>query len=851
MKIERRRIGGALAIACAMFVACGSDDGTRPGLEAQVDPAAPSEAVPAVPVAEQVYLQLGDDLASVVKARVKAHLAERAVLVVLPADHDVRTLGKGARVVSIGETSVARALIPDADTAALAAEGYVLRSGPLGQATALAVRGSKATSPKLPRLGDGTVATAFGAYAALEELGYGFLHPLAPTSPEHLVAPAPTPIARREEPRWPIRGLQLHTMHPIELTNLLQGWGVTGPDDEPGFLGMLPEWDAFLEWMLANGQNRVHWIMLEADAWKAHAMSAKRQARLTQLVARAHAFGIMAGVDVPIVQRQQNTFRLIHPTGDLAGELTEMKTRIDYLLAAGFDYVTTSNGTTELTHADSHRMLTWMDALTAHVAERFGKPTYMKAHCSSGQTADDFIDPATGKPINYNYLPHFADTRMGLMPHTVQHYGLDDPAPTYGNTDFGYVRDFLRREVGLREVIWHPETAYWVSFDIDVPLFLPVYAERRVHDLRLLGGDEEAGRMGLGVHAGKHMDGQQTFSSGWEWSYWLNDVVTARAAWNPHLEAASDDDALGAILDSALRPFGDARRAIRDLVIETAREERELLIEGRVSGAGAWPAGPASTVRKNGQAYLQGFETWDDVSDLGSRIPGLGPMQMTQPARVGLVEMRSPVRTGPRYTGEVELLLAQMETRFAALYAKWSALRAVVPPSARDLYDDMVDAMHVTWARARQVHGLYDYVDARGETSSGPRLARLAAARAALDEAAQVVKSREPRYRVPAERIAGWGTNPTAYGFGYLWTVRSLYYFWRDEGQAVDAPPSPCYLNVLSMTDVGLGEGSYGGATTTLRTLLDNPASGGGGAECLAAPTAAPSFPQYGLRMRP
>ena len=119
--------------------------------------------------------------------------------------------------------------------------------------------------------------------------------------------------------------------------------------------------------------------------------------------------------------------------------------------------------------------------------------------------------------------------------------------------------------------------------------------------------------MGLGVHAGKHMDGQQTFSSGWEWSYWLNDVVTARAAWNPHLEAASDDDALGAILDSALRPFGDARRAIRDLVIETAREERELLIEGRVSGAGAWPAGPASTVRKNGQAYLQGFETWDDL----------------------------------------------------------------------------------------------------------------------------------------------------------------------------------------------------------------------------------------------
>jgi hypothetical protein len=113
------------------------------------------------------------------------------------------------------------------------------------------------------------------------------------------------------------------------------------------------------------------------------------------------------------------------------------------------------------------------------------------------------------------------------------------------------------------------------------------------------------------------------------------------------------------------------------------------------------------------------------------------------------------------------------------------------------------------------------------------------------------VKSREPRYRVRPERIAGWGPNPTAYGFGYLWTVRSLYYFWRDEGQAVDAPRSPCYLNILSMADVGMGEGPATSSATFLRAVLDNPASGGGAAECLAAPAVAPVFPQYGLRTRP
>src|SRR6185295_10667174 len=134
--------------------------------------------------------------------------------------------------------------------------------------------------------------------------------------------------------------------------------------------------------------------------------------------------------------------------------------------------------------------------------------------------------------------------------------------PTYGNTDFGYMRDYLKLEVklGEREVLWHPETAYWVSFDVDVPLFLPIYAERRVHDLRLIAGDEKS--------IGKKMSGQQTFSSGWEWGYWLNDVVTARAAWNPHDEATSDEAARGKILDDALKtPFGAAATTVRDLVL--------------------------------------------------------------------------------------------------------------------------------------------------------------------------------------------------------------------------------------------------------------------------------------------
>jgi len=86
------------------------------------------------------------------------------------------------------------------------------------------------------KLEHGNAGNAFGAFALLEELGMGFLHPLAPATPKTMTVPT-AGVSRREEPRWPTRGIQLHTMHPLELTDLLEGWGPAGPNDEAGFRG--------------------------------------------------------------------------------------------------------------------------------------------------------------------------------------------------------------------------------------------------------------------------------------------------------------------------------------------------------------------------------------------------------------------------------------------------------------------------------------------------------------------------------------------------------------------------------------------------------------------------------------
>jgi hypothetical protein len=820
----------------ALLAACGSDaEATNPsGGPTSGD--APTETVSGTPVSG-VWLVAGDDIDAAPRERIAALLggALGKPVSVTNAAALPTTLTPDALVLAIGSSELSRSLVPDAERAKLAPEAFVVRSGTHRGATLLVAHGNpKAEHPH------GNIGALHGAYVLLEELGFAFLHPLAPTTPTRLVLPS-QPLDRSSAPRWSKRALHIHTQHPLELTDMLQGFGPGGPADEQGFTKSLAEWDRFLEWAVANGQNGVEWFMLWADSWKDFADSPARIQRLGRLVDRAHAFGIDAGIDAPIAFAQQHSFRLLRTQGDPAAELAEIRTRLDWLMGARFDFLGIEAGTSEFTHPTPERMLAWMNEVAKHLDEKHGGTrAYIKVHCSTGQTADGYTDPETGQPINFNMLPHFADKRLGVLPHTVQHYGLNDPAPTYGNTDFAYMRSFTESEAGSRPVVYYPESAYWVSFDVDVPLFLPLYADRRLSDLRVLAKDEDLGKMGRGAHAGAHMDGQLVFSSGWEWGYWLNDVIAARAAWQP-ATGATQEEALENALAPVTRVFGKASAEVSTWISDVAHAEQALLIEGKISGNA-----PSTVVQRNGQAYLQGSETWDDVSKLAQSLPTKAA-QMTQPDKLGLVDMRNPLHGGPGYSAEVEPLLAEMETTFAALATRGDALRAKVPANARDLIDDLADAMQMTALRAKQVHGLYDYVDGYWDTARTARLPRLAAARSALDAAKLVVDQREKHYRVPAERIAGWRSNPTAYEYGYLWSVRSLYYWWRDEGKAVDAPIFPCYLNVVNPVDVAFGEGIGADAARLFGSLLSSDQSRG----CLAEPASEPKFPQDGLRTRP
>lgn len=807
---------GLSGCTCDVTPAAPVDSGIDKPLPPGDDDDGAHDAGPDVPAA-CLHLIIGAD----VPPALHTELARLLALVQPLADNNC------ALVITVGD--VDESLVADADRATLGPEGYVIvRATDERGVVTLSVDGVPATWTGLDAVARSPGGAAFGALALLEDLGFAFLHPLEPHVPATLDVDAV--VARTSSPRWPVRNVHLHTSHPIELSELLNGFGPGfTTDDDVAFNSERSKWRAFLVWLVASGGNEAQWLLLESDAWSDFALSTARQSRLRALVDDCRSFGVSCGITVPIVQHQQHSFRLITEIGDPVAEEAELRTRLSWVLDAGFDFLVTSSGTTEFTHPTATQMLGWMDLVTRVAADEHGVETRMNIHVSQGQVAEPFVDPVTGEPLNFNFLPSIADARLAVSPHTVQMYGLDDPAPTYGNESFAFMRDYLQREVGRRRVIFHPETAYWVSVDVDVPLFLPVYAERRVADLQLLADDEDLGLMGRGEHAGARMQGQNVFTSGWEWGYWLNDLVALRATWDPTRESASSEEALVKVLAPLARTLGAQGDDVIDEIVGLARDQRALLIYGRVEGVD-----PPTLDRLNGFAYLAGSEPFDDLAALADRIGIDGPK--TQPFRLGLVEMRPAFHPPPRYTGEVDPLLDAMERAFGA---RSSSVALALAGNQGTYAREIDDAFSITALRAAQVHALYDSVDERANTTGAQRLAD---ARASLDDALVIAARRAAAYRMPAAEIAGWRENPTAYRYAYLWTARTLWYWWRDELLAAEAPASPCVMNIIDPADVALGEGAVQTGTELLGLLT----AGGALSQatvCAAAPSVEPLPP--------
>ena len=745
--------------------------------------------------ASNTYLVFGDDVPVKLQTRLSnliSRVPNANVRVTKQPSAAVAEALPGDRIFAFGETSLTRELISHSYLQKKGPEAFVVRSRVQNGVDILVANGNPAAHERLVF----NRGLSFAAYELLQQIGFRFFHPMNPKIPSAFSMPSKG-LDLAESPRWPVRGLHLHTAHQIELTQVLQGWGATGPEDRQSWLELTADWDLFCEWMIAHRQNTVEWVLLASKNTPEFNDSKERLLRLKKLVEMAHSWGLLAGIDVGIVFEQQNMWRLLRKMrGKVADDLVEIRDRMKWLMAADFDVIEIESGYQEFRAPDDKRTIAWMNAVT-DLAEKAGRHATVKVHVSKDQVSKNYLDPESQAPINFNFLSYHADRRLGVMPHTVQMYGLDDPAPTYGNRDFSEIRRYLSLEAGRREVLYYPEAAYWCTIDIDVPLFLASYGERRVHDLRLIASDEDRGLLGRGEFRGSRIQGQILFSSGFEWGYWLNNLVAMHASWDPHVDAKSDDDAYRSILLEALRPSSSEMTALIDVLSDQAEEESRLLIRG-VTGLND----ADKLYKRSGIAYLAGQETWDELNTwLADKFKKHG--MLTQPSRAGFIFRKKLNASGISYLDDVAPLLKAMSETFDRISDRAERIDRTASESIEKAeIRELAQSLRMMELRSTQLAALYEYHAAKPlKRSKEWAQSRLEVARAAVDYAARIVHERERNYRVGFNLISGWGHSPTSYGYGYLWTAHSLLWWYRDEGSAVQIRKNFCFMNIVNPAD--------------------------------------------------
>jgi len=331
---------------------------------------------------------------------------------------------------------------------------------------------------------------AAGLYGLLQEkLGFRFYHPRESIIPSLNSWPLPEQFSFSGTPRFEKRGFHLHTQHPTELTEQLH---------DPLVPDAFEDVKSYIDWLARNGQNTFQFFLLrdvDRTRWPEHAW---------RIVEYAHRRGIRCGIEISLSMIQQQAFQAITLLKPYPSYEKQVDDTLAWLFQAPWDYLSL-----DVTLGEH---LPFLDKLLPdvqmhieqQVEKRYGARLMYATHviCSHG-----------GEMVRRPKLPN-----SGIMIHTVMCYSVTEAkAPVYGNRNQRFMFEAAKAESKRRETWYWPESSYWVGFDSSVPLLLLPYLDARWSDIETMAQ--------LGV------SGHLTFSSGWEWGYWLVDWSIARWSW--------------------------------------------------------------------------------------------------------------------------------------------------------------------------------------------------------------------------------------------------------------------------------------------------------------------------------
>jgi hypothetical protein len=353
--------------------------------------------------------------------------------------------------------------------------------------------------------------------------------------------------------------------------------------------------------------------------------------------------------------------------------------------------------------------------------------------------------PYDGQTFFYYHLFGFCDDRLGQSVHTLSIFDLYRDWATYAHPNFHLQHQYLMNELASsHRTGYFPEAAYWISADIDVPLFLPETLYSRWLDIHTLS--QEIAQQGL-----PPLDHHIEFMSGHEWNYWLTDYLVAKMLWQP-------DAPLDTFLQSYTSAFGNCAADVDAALSSYIALQTRAIFDQRLF------------------AYVQGENTTVDLGYLA----GL----QTHPKRV---EFEQLMTMTPAVLADFEASVVQPLESFAAqsqpiedaIGARCRGSDATLAPWC----DELQDGITIVALRAQHAATLYramiDYVHGDGSDAA----ALVAQADQITSQAATVVARRESQYRFDLTRETGQYANPTVYAFGYLRQAHTLCYWHRRETQ--------------------------------------------------------------------
>lgn len=598
---------------------------------------------------------------------------------------------------------------------------------------------------------------ANGLYALLQEkLGFKFVHARQTLYPRLRQWPLAGDWEWTGRPRFDKKGFHLHTMHPLELTQPLHD------PDFPGGRELIQE---YLRWLARNGQNYFEFSLMEGvdtdlERWASHA---------AEFTHYAHDRGILCGLDISIHMVQQKSYQIVRfPPKDLRSFKQQVRSRLRTLMQAHWDFINLEFALAEFVGGLEGLRSRLRDAVIAEMAHYPQTKLIGRQHVVK---PEDEVGGSHGKEsLN---VPD--DPRMGILVHTVMCYALTDTyVPVYELHDFEHLHQMLMDQNAVRETWYYPESAYWVTFDNSIPLLLLPYLDARYRDIHTC----EA----LGI------PGHVTFSSGWEWGYWLMDWSIARWSWD-YSAFTSGVPSVGPLQGpyqylSEIFPGPSSA----ENVIAIAQLQKEVLIRRNLI---RWlcPSNPTDELPPpmNKQFQPRGFVNLGDLGKVYKRSPEK------------LVDL--PIDSLRHYGDQVRgLLQAERSARSSIMDTSQEATR---------LTGELMDALDITAYRAYHSALLMQVAKMKmphpemGKKERSKNVEKLLMEAASTREIAlSIVQRQEARYRYPVSLLASRYPSYTAYDFGYLYTVHNLHFWEREERQVLQGRHGPFFMNVYDLAKI-------------------------------------------------